>query len=99
MSLLVHYSLKDTAGHDGQAAAMTALVAGLKAEGIPGLHYACYSTTDPLRFVGVMDFPDEATKQAFLDSAAFAAYRATVGPTFANPPDTTEIFAVASTRG
>ena len=40
----------------------------------------------------------EAAKQAFLSSAAFAAYREAVGPTFANPPQTTSITALASTR-
>ena len=38
-------------------------------------------------------------KQTFLDSAAFAAYRERVGPTFANPPQTTDLAAIASTRG
>lgn len=49
-------------------------------------------------FVGVLEFRDEAEKQAFLSSAAFAEYREAVGPTFANPPQTTEISKIASTR-
>ena len=84
MSLLVHYTLKDASYHDAQVAAMRALVAGLKAEGIDGLSYACFATDDPVKFVGVLEFPDDATRQAFLASPAFVAYRDTVGPTFAN---------------
>ncbi len=98
MSLLVHYTLKSADDHAHQTDAMTALVAGLKSEGIAGLTYACFATDDPVKFIGVLEFPDDATKQAFLDSPAFAAYRGRVGPTFANPPKTTEITAIASTR-
>lgn len=98
MSLLVHYTLKSGNDHIAQTTAMTALVDGLKSEGIAGLHYSCFSTDDPLKFVGVLEFPDDGTKQAFLNSASFASYKETVGPTFANPPQTTEITAIASTR-
>ncbi len=98
MSLLVQYTLKSADHHDAQSSAMTALVDGLKSEGINGLHYSCFSTDDPLRFIGVLEFADDAAKQAFLDSASFATYRERVGPTFANPPQTTEIAAIASTR-
>ncbi len=98
MSLLVHYTLKSAEHHDAQIAAMTALVGGLKSENIAGLQYSCFSTDDPLRFVGVLEFVDEAAKQGFLESKSFATYRDTVGPTFANPPQTTEISAIASTR-
>lgn len=98
MSLLVHYTLKSEHDHDAQVVAMKALVDGLKSEGIDGLHYSCFSTDDPLRFVGVLEFPSDAAKQEFLNSASFATYRETVGPTFANPPQTTEIAAIASTR-
>ena len=98
MSLLVNYMLKSADDHDAQISAMKDLVDGLKADGIPGLHYSCFSTNDPLRFVGVLEFPDDETKQAFLNSAAFKAYRETVGPTFAGPPETTGISAIASTR-
>jgi len=98
MSLLVHYTLKSEDHHDAQQAAMTSLVAGLKSEGIEGLHYSCFSTDDPLRFVGVLEFVEDAAKQAFLNSTSFATYREAVGPTFANPPETTEIYAIASTR-
>lgn len=98
MSLLVRYTLKTADGHAAQAEAMQALVAGLKAEAPAGVQYSCFTTDDPVRFVGVLEFDDDAGKQAFLGSAAFAAYRERVGPTFANPPETTEITAIASTR-
>ncbi|UWR01945.1 hypothetical protein K3740_12860 [Ruegeria conchae] len=98
MSLLVQYTLKLESDREAQTIAMKALVDGLKSEGIDGLHYSCFSTEDPLRFFGVLEFPNDTTKQAFLNSASFATYRATVGPTFANPPQTTEIAPIASTR-
>lgn len=98
MSLLVHYTLKSPDDHGAQTAAMVALVEGLKTEGLADLHYSCFATADPLRFVGVLEFSDDAGKQAFLSSASFATYKATVGPTFANPPETTEISGIATTR-
>lgn len=99
MSLLVRYTLKSEDDHDAQTAAMEALVAGLTAEGASGVHYSCFKTDDPTGFIGFLEFDDEAGKNAFLNSQAFAAYREKVGPTFANPPQTTEITAIASTRG
>ena len=102
MSLLVHYTLKSADDHAAQTAAMTALVDGLKAEGVAGtdgLHYACFATEDPLKFIGVLEFDSDTGKDAFLNSKAFAAYRETVGPTFANPPQTTAITPIAATRG
>jgi quinol monooxygenase YgiN len=98
MSLLVRYTLASPDHHAAQIAAMEALVSDLHAEAIAGLSYSCFSTAEPTEFVGVLEFPDAATKQAFLGSAAFARYRDAVGPTFANPPQTTEITAIASTR-
>ena len=98
MSLLVRYTLKSGDGHAAQITAMEALVAGLKSEGVAGVHYSCFSTDDASEFIGVLEFDDDTGKQAFLDSAAFATYRGQVGPTFANPPRTTEIAAIASTR-
>ena len=98
MSLLVRYTLKSAEDHAAQTAAMQALVSGLKAEGIQGLNYSCFSTDAPTEFVGILEFPDDAVKQAFLNSPSFATYRETVGPTFANPPATTSIRAIASTR-
>ncbi len=99
MSLLVRYSLNDAAHHDAQIGAMKALVADLKSEGIPGLSYTCFETDQPTEFVGVLQFPDDATFKVFQTSRAFAAYRERVGPTFANPPQTTPITAIASTLG
>ncbi len=98
MSLLVRYTLKTKDDHAAQTSAMTALVGGLKSENIAGLNYSCFSTDDPTRFIGLLEFSDDETKQAFLDSKSFATYREAVGPTFANPPETTDITAVASTR-
>jgi quinol monooxygenase YgiN len=101
MSLLVHYTLRSADDHAHQIAAMEALVAGLSAEGAAGtdgLQYTCFTTDDPTRFVGLLQFDSDTGKQTFLDSPAFATYRETVGPTFANPPQTTEISAFASTR-
>lgn len=98
MSLLVHYTLKSAADHDAQTAAMEALVAGLKSEGVSGVHYSCFTTDEPTTFIGLLEFENDAGKQAFLNSGAFAAYREKVGPTFANPPQTTEIDGLASTR-
>ncbi len=98
MSLLVEYTLKDKKDHQAQIDAMKALVEGLKAEAITELNYSCFASDDPVKFYGVLEFPDEETKQGFLNSAAFATYRETVGPTFANPPQTTEITALASTK-
>lgn len=99
MSLLVRYTLKSAEAHDRQTAAMEALVAGLTAEGVSGVHYSCFATDAPTEFVGLLEYADDAGKQAFLTSEAFEAYKAAVGPTFANPPQTTEISAIASTRG
>ncbi|MEX0286608.1 MAG: putative quinol monooxygenase [Paracoccaceae bacterium] len=101
MSLLVYYTLKNAEDHDAQVAAMEALVAACKAEGIAGsdgLQYSCYGTEDPTRFVGVLEFDGDEGRAAFINSAAFAAYRETVGDILAGPPDTTPITAIASTR-
>ena len=83
MSLLVRYTLASAEDHTRQVDAMRALVAGLTFEGVAGLHYSCFKTDEPTQFIGVREFPDDATKQASLDSPSFADYRATVGPTFA----------------
>lgn len=98
MSLLVHYTLKDANDHQSQTMAMSALVNGLKSENIDGLNYSCFATSEPTKFIGLLEFPDEESKQRFLSSESFATYREAVGPTFANPPQTTEITAIASTR-
>lgn len=99
MSLLVRYTLKDAGDHDNQIDAMKALVADLGREGIAGLNYTCFETETPTEFVGILEFPDDATFKAFQASGAFAAYRERVGPTFANPPQTQGITWIASTKG
>jgi quinol monooxygenase YgiN len=98
MSLLVRYTLNSSDHHDTQIAAMRTLVDGLKSEGIAGLNYSCFSTDQPTEFIGVLEYPDDAAKQGFLESKSFATYRDTVGPIFANPPQPTEIQSIASTR-
>lgn len=98
MSLLVEYTLKSADDFEHQTKAMESLVAGLNAAGITGLNYSCFSTDNRTKFIGVLEFADDVAKQGFLESEAFAAYKATVGPTFANPPQTTEIAGIASTR-
>lgn len=98
MSLLVRYTLKSADDHALQIQAMQTLVANLKSEGIAGLDYSCFATGVATEFVGILEFSDDSAKQAFLNSQAFATYKAVVGPTFANPPKTTEITAIASTR-
>ena len=97
MSLLVHYTLESADDHQAQIKAMVALVNGLKSEGIAGLNYSCFSTSNPVKFIRLLEFPNEDTKQAFLKSLTFATYKETVGPTFSNPPETIEITAIAST--
>lgn len=98
MSLLVHYTLKSASDHDHQIQAMQALVDGLVAEEVAGVQYSCFTTDDPTRFIGVLEFEDDTGKNAFLNSAAFATYKAAVGPTFANPPEAKEMSGFASTR-
>lgn len=98
MSLLVHYKLKSAHDADTQSVAMIKLVEGLKEEAISGLHYSCFSTDDPTRFIGVLEFPDEPTKDSFLNSDSFESYRAMVGPILAGAPETTELQSLASTR-
>lgn len=98
MSLLVRYTLASPEDHDTQISALKALVDDLRAEGIAGLHYSCFATEDPTRFIGLLEFPDDTVKQRFLESAAFAAYRRTGAEIFANPPEPTPINAIASTR-
>ncbi len=65
MSLLVRYPLKSADDHAHQTGAMAALVAALTSEGVP-VHYSCFATDVPTEFVGVLEFADEAGKQAFL---------------------------------
>ncbi|MGI9388477.1 MAG: hypothetical protein ACR2O1_00335 [Boseongicola sp.] len=98
MSFLVRYTLASADDNANQTEAMDALVAGLKTEGVDGLHYSCFATDTPTEFLGVLEFVDDDAKQGFLNSAAFAEYKAKVGPTFANPPETSNITSIATTR-
>ena len=91
-------TLSSADGHQAQTQAMKNLVAGLVAEGVAGVHYSCFATEDPTEFAALLEFDNDSGKAAFLESAAFAAYREKVGPTFANPPKTTDISFIASTR-
>ena len=99
MSFLVRYTLKSADDHDHQVTAMQKLVSDLKAEGVEKVHYSCFSTDDDTHFIGILEFTDDEGKQNFLNSAAFAAYRDAVGPTFANPPQTSDIELIAATHG
>ena len=98
MSFLVSYTLKDEEDFDHQVEAMATLVSDLKVAGIDGLDYSCFSTGEKTEFIGVLEFRDDVAKAGFLESEAFAAYKERVGPTFANPPQTRDIFAIASTK-
>ena len=97
MSLLVEYHLKE-----GQAAAqkeaLRIFTTNLRAEGCDGFSYTAFATEDPTRFVALFQFDDDAGKQRFLSSGAFAKYRETAGPRFAKPPSTRALEFVASTR-
>ena len=99
MSLLVHYTLKSASDKSLLVEAMTTFVDALKAEAIAGLTYSCFSTDDPVKFVGVLEFPDEATKAAFVASSAFETYRATVASILASPPEAKALQPIGSTRG
>ena len=98
MSLLVHYTLKSADDHATLVTAMEALVAGLKAEAIPDLAYQCFTTEDPIKFLGVLQFADETGFKAFQASTAFATYRETVTPILAGPPSTEKLNPIADTR-
>ncbi|SDF42269.1 putative quinol monooxygenase [Limimaricola pyoseonensis] len=97
MGLLVEYSLKEGQS-DAQERALRDLVAGLREEGTEGFSYTGYATDDPARFIGLFEFEDDAAKQRFLDSRAFAAYRDGAKARFTAPPGSTPIRRVASTR-
>lgn len=98
MSLLVQYNLKEGQA-DAQREALIVFIDGLKALGNAGFNYTAFSTGDPTKFIALLEFDDEDTKQRFLDSAPFATYREGAKMRFTGPPETTEIALVASTRG
>ena len=96
MSLLVRYTLKDAADHNHQTKAMACLVADLKTQSVP-VNYSCFSTDEPTEFIGILEFDNDEAFKAFQVSDAFETYKAAVGPTFANPPQTTKIASIAAT--
>lgn len=97
MGLLVEYSVKEGRAAD-QIDALNTFVAALKEIADEGYHYTAYKTDDPTRFIAVFEFDDDAAKQRFLDSNAFADYRDGARDRFTAPPNTTTIRLVASTR-
>lgn len=99
MSLFVHYTLKTAGDHAALASAMEVLVVGLKSEAIPGLAWQSFATDNVTRFLGVLQFDDDAVFETFQASAAFATHRDTVTPIHAGPPSTDTITAIADTRG
>ncbi len=82
MSLLVHYTLKSEDHHEAQKLAMSNLVEGLKSENLTGLHYSCFATEDPLQFVGVLEYRNDAEKQAFFVIGGFCRVSGGGGPNF-----------------
>ncbi len=97
MSLLVEYTLKEGQA-SAQVEALNSFAAGLKSMNDAGFSYTAFETDDPTKFIAVLEFDDEAAKQRFLDSDAFAAYREGAKDRFTGPPATTTIRLVASTR-
>lgn len=97
MSLLVEYSIEDGKASE-QIDALKAFVAALRQLGDAGFNYTAYKTDDPTKFVAVFDFDNDAAKQRFLNSQAFASYREGSRGRFTSPPSTTDITLVASTR-
>lgn len=97
MSLLVEYSIVEGKA-DEQSEALKSFVAALKQMDETAFNYTSFETDDPTKFIALLEFDDEAGKQAFLDSQAFADYREGTKGRFTNPPATTPIRLVASTR-
>lgn len=97
MSLLVEYSVKEGMAN-AQIDALKQFVDGLKAIADDGYNYTAFETDDPTRFIALLEFNDEAGKKRFLDSAPFNDYREGSKDRFPNPPGTTTIHLVASTR-
>lgn len=97
MSLLVEYTLQEGKA-PAQVEALQKFAAGLKSMNDDSFNYTAFETDDPAKFIALLEFDDDAAKQRFLDSDAFAAYRAGAKDRFAGPPSTTNIKFVASTR-
>lgn len=97
MSLLVEYTIVEGMA-DAQKEALKTFVEGLKEIADEGYSYTAFDTDDPTRFIAVLEFRDEAGKKRFLDSGPFNDYRDGSAGRFQNPPSTTNIRLVASTR-
>ena len=97
MSLLVEYSIVEGKAAE-QSDALKAFVAELKQHNDPGFNYTSFETDDPTKFIALLEFDDDAAKQRFLDCQAFANYREGTKGRFTNPPATTALRPVASTR-
>ncbi|MCP5074689.1 MAG: hypothetical protein GY947_15550 [Rhodobacteraceae bacterium] len=98
MSLLVEYTVNEGMA-DEQMSELNKFTTALGALGDSGFDYTAYATDDPTKFIAVLDYDDEAAKQRFLASDAFAAYRDGAIKRFPGPPNTTALTFVASTRG
>ena len=97
MSLLVEYSVNEGMA-DAQKEALTKFVEGLREIADEGYTYTAFETDDPTRFIGVLEFSDEAGKKRFLDSVPFNDYRDGSTGRFQKPPAATSIRLVATTR-
>lgn len=95
MGLLVEYTIKE-GKKDAQVEALETFIEGLREIGDPGYTYTAYETDDPTRFVGVLEFDDDNSKQRFLDSAPFQHYRDTSPDRFAAAPKPTQIKRIGS---
>ena len=97
MALLVEYSITEGKAAE-QVDALQSFVKALKTLNDDSFGYSAYATDDPTKFIAVLDFDDDAAKQRFLDSQAFADYRDGTKGRFVAPPATTNLSFVASTR-
>ena len=97
MSLLVEYTVVEGMA-DAQIDALKQFTEGLRAIADEGYNYTAFETGDPTKFIALLEFDDEASKKRFLDSGPFADYREGSKGRFQNPPQTTTIRLVASTR-
>ena len=97
MSLLVEYTVKEGKA-SAQIDALRTFVADLRDIGDEGYNYTAFETDDPTKFIAVLEFDNDAGKQRFLESEPFTQYREGSQDRFPNPPSTTTIRLVASTR-
>ena len=97
MHLLVRYTVKKGMA-EAQRAAFREFVEGLKATGDKGFSYTGFETDDPTKFIGLLEFEDEAARTRFLETDAFKAYREGAKDRFPQPPAATPLRKVASTK-